>query len=120
MGRACAFTSPSHSFVDSVAPTRVLWALVPEKGYGTSTVLRDVLMEIRFTDPPQRPLPHPQPQQPEAAPVRPPMVYAYERQQEEYKAIVQTATSEQAAGWELVGVVPLRETTQFHFKRVRT
>jgi hypothetical protein len=54
------------------------------------------------------------------------MVYVYEKQQWEYKVIVQTATSEQelntlgAAGWELAGVVPLRETTQFYFKRVRT
>ena len=54
------------------------------------------------------------------------MVYVYERQQWEYKVLIQTAISEQelnalgAAGWELVGVVPLRESTHFYFKRVRT
>jgi hypothetical protein len=54
------------------------------------------------------------------------MVYVYERQQWEYKVLVQTAISEQelnalgAAGWELVGIVPLPETTRFYFKRVRT
>lgn len=83
-------------------------------------------MAIRLTDPAQHPLPHPQPQQPEATPVRPPMVYVYERQQWEYKVIVQPAISEHElnalgdSGWELVGVVALPATAQFYFKRVRT
>ena len=83
-------------------------------------------MTIRLTDPPQPPLPHPQPQQPDAAPVRPAMVYVSERQKWEYTVIVQPAISEHElnalgeSGWELVGVVALPATAQFYFKPVRT
>ena len=83
------------------------------------------LMQIHLTDPPQPPFPLPaQPQQ--TAHVQAPMVYVYEKQRWEYKLIVQSALSEGelnalgAGGWELVGVIGLKDTSQFYFKRVRT
>jgi hypothetical protein len=54
------------------------------------------------------------------------MVYVYEKQQWEYKVVVQNAMSEAqlnalgAEGWELVGVVAVAEVPQFYFKRART
>jgi hypothetical protein len=83
-------------------------------------------MLIRLTDPPPHPFsPPPQPQQPQLPHVQPPMVYVYEKQQWEYKVVVQNALSEEqlnalgAEGWELVGVVALPPTTQFYLKRAR-
>ena len=84
-------------------------------------------MQIRLTDPPQRPVPQPpQPEQPQLPHVQPPMVYVYEQQRWEYKVIVQRVISEEelnalgARGWELVGVVALPDSSQFYFKRART
>ena len=80
-------------------------------------------MQIELTDPPQRPAP--QPQRPQLQHGQPPMVYVYEKQQWEYKVIVQNAVSEEElnalgdAGWELVGVVGLPDVSRFYFKRVR-
>ena len=81
-------------------------------------------MQSQLTDPPTHPLPPPQ--QPQRRHVPTPMVYVYERQQWEYKVIVQGAISEGelnalgADGWELAGVTSLRDTLQFYFKRART
>jgi hypothetical protein len=53
------------------------------------------------------------------------MVYVYERQQWEYRVIVQSAMTQDelnalgADGWELGGVLALPEATNFYFKRVR-
>ena len=53
------------------------------------------------------------------------MVYVYERQQWEYRVIVQPAMTQDelnalgADGWELAGVLALLDTTNFYFKRVR-
>jgi hypothetical protein len=83
-------------------------------------------MQIRLTDPPQRPFPQPPQPQPQRPHVQPPMVYVYEKQRWEYKVIVQRGISEEelnalgAEGWELVGVIGLPDTSQFYLKRVRT
>ena len=69
-----------------------------------------------------------QPQPPEAhgAHAHAPMVYVYEKQKWEYKVIARRTLSEQelnalgSVGWELAGVVPSAETTEFYFKRPGT
>ena len=74
--------------------------------------------------PPQHPQP---PQTPQPATPQPhtPMVCVYERQQWEYRVIVQSAMTQDelnalgADGWELAGVLALPEATNFYFKRVR-
>jgi hypothetical protein len=74
--------------------------------------------------PPQHPQP-PQPQPPATPQPRAPMVYVYERQQWEYRVVVQSAMTQDelnalgAEGWELAGLVSVPNKTTFYFKRVR-
>jgi hypothetical protein len=53
------------------------------------------------------------------------MVYVYERQQWEYRVVVQSAMTQDglnalgAEGWELAGLVSVPNKTTFYFERVR-
>ena len=75
------------------------------------------------------PPPFPQPQQPGFSPVQAPMVYVYEHAGWEYRVLVKQHDQEMPSGqelnavgvegWELAGVVSVRQQVLFYFKRPR-
>ena len=85
-------------------------------------------MKTHIAEFPKHPLPPiPQPQSPR---VQPPIVYVYERQQWEYRIVTSDAAGEPTLsedtlnalghdGWEMVGVVHLRDKIQILFKRAK-
>jgi len=87
-------------------------------------------MQSNISEFPKYPFPHvPQPNEPQRPQAQQPAILVYERQGWEYEVVIRNVNQLPLSqgelnalgkdGWELVGVVPMPDTVQFYFKRIR-